>query len=413
MTNQKPSTATLRKLARERLGFDELRPGQESAITALVGGRDVVAIMPTGAGKSAIYLLAGALLDGATVVVSPLIALQRDQVEAIAESDLGEAAEVNSTVSAREQRETFEEVQTGALEYLFFAPEQLAREETRDQLRTMKLSLFVVDEAHCISEWGHDFRPDYLRLAAVIEDQGHPTVLALTATAAPPVRAEIAERLGLREPEMIVSGFDRPNLWLGVEAFDDSDAKREALLERVTETSTPGIVYAATRRHVEEITVALAQRGVNAAAYHAGMNAGERERTQDAFMSGEIDVIVATSAFGMGIDKPDVRFVFHADIPGSLDNYYQEIGRAGRDGEPAKAVLFYDPADMGRQRFMTGTGTVTADETDSVLRSVRARQRIDPVALRDQLGLSDTRLTRILTRLEQLDAAELDADGMA
>jgi ATP-dependent DNA helicase RecQ len=200
----------------------------------------------------------------------------------------------------------------------------------------------------------HDFRPDYLRLGGVVAELGHPPVLALTATAAPPVRAEILERLGLTDAELIVRGFDRPNIWLGVRDFHDEEAKHEALVERSVEAAKPGIVYVATRREAEELAASLGERGLRAAAYHAGLPAGRRDETQDAFMADKLDVVVATIAFGMGIDKPDVRFVFHAEPSESIDAYYQEIGRAGRDGERAEAVLFYRPQDLGRQRFFGG-----------------------------------------------------------
>ena len=238
-------------------------------------------------------------------------------------------------------------------------------------------SLFVVDEAHCISEWGHDFRPEYLRLGAVIEALAHPRVLALTATASPPVRREIVERLGMREPRIMVRGFDRPNIRLAVEGFAEEEDKREALIARVVDAPKPGIVYAATRKHAEELAAALGERGVNAVAYHAGMAAGERTRIQEAFMSDAADVIVATTAFGMGVDKPNVRFVYHLDVSESVDAYYQEIGRAGRDGEPAEAILFYRPEDLNLRRFLAGSGQVDAEQMDAGGRGGAGRHGAD------------------------------------
>ena len=418
-TKRRPSTTVrIRRTARETFGYDELRSGQEAAVAAVLAGHDTLAVMPTGSGKSAIYQIAGALLDGPTVVVSPLIALQRDQVEAIGEQDAAAAAQVNSAISARERRATFADLASGDLEYLFLAPEQLANPDTIDRIRAAKPSLVVVDEAHCVSEWGHDFRPEYLRLGGLVEALGHPTILALTATASPPVRQEIVERLRMDGPEILVHGFDRPNICLAVETFargkdaENEAAKREALVERVVAGAGPGIVYAATRKRTEGLAAELTARGVAAAAYHAGMSTAARERTQDAFMSGGIAVIVATTAFGMGIDKPDVRFVYHLDISESVDAYYQELGRAGRDGEPAEAVLYFAPSDLDLRRFFTAGGSLDVDETERIVHLVQlADDPVPPIALRDVVGMTDTRLGRALNRLEEVGAVELLPSG--
>src|SRR4051794_36728949 len=345
-----PGEAEIRAVAREKLGFEKLRPGQLEAVQAVLDGRDTLAIMSTGSGKSAIYQIAGMLIDGPTIVVSPLIALQRDQMEAV---DEGEAATLNSTMPDADREEAIEGVQEGEIEFVLLAPEQLANEDTLAELIEAQPSLFVVDEAHCVSQWGHDFRPDYLRLASAIERLGRPTVLGLTATAAAPVRDEIVERLGMEDPVLVVRGFDRPNIDLEVRRFHDAEAKTRALAEAVAETAPPGIVYVATQKGSEELAAQLCDRGIRATAYHGGMSAKRRDAAQEAFMApdGDVDVMVATIAFGMGIDKPDVRYVFHHDISESLDAYYQELGRAGRDGEPAQAVLFYRSEDLGRRRF--------------------------------------------------------------
>ncbi|HET8628430.1 MAG TPA: RecQ family ATP-dependent DNA helicase [Thermomicrobiales bacterium] len=344
------------RIARDDFGFDALRPGQAAAIRSILDDHDTLAVMPTGSGKSAIYQIAAALEGGPVVVVSPLIALQRDQVEAVEELDAGEAALVNSTISAGERRDVFADLRAGDLDFIFLAPEQFAHGDTLARLTEAQPTLVVVDEAHCISEWGHDFRPEYLELGRVIEELGHPTVLALTATASPPIREEIVTRLGMREPRVVVRGFDRPNIWLGVERFADEPAKQRALLERVAAEPQPGIIYAATRRRAEDLAAALREQGIPARHYHGGMKAAEREETQRAFMEDECPVIVATTAFGMGIDKPNVRFVFHYDVSDSVDAYYQEIGRAGRDGEPARAILFYRPEDLGLRRYFAAGG---------------------------------------------------------
>jgi ATP-dependent DNA helicase RecQ len=284
-----------------------------------------------------------------------------------------------------------------------------------DELAVAEPSLLVVDEAHCISEWGHDFRPDYLRLGAAVEALGRPTVLALTATAAPPVRDEIVERLGLRDPAVIVRGFDRPNLRLSVQRFfgeQGEERKRRALVERVAEAPKPGIVYAATREEVEALAARLREEGVDAAHYHAGMRGAERDETQQRFMDGELEVVCATTAFGMGIDKADVRWVFHAEISESLDAYYQEIGRAGRDGEPAEAVLFYRTEDLGLRRFFSGTGHVDVDEIAEVLDVVeRHGGPVEPAALHAETEFSQTKLTTAVSRLEDAGAVEVLSTG--
>jgi ATP-dependent DNA helicase RecQ len=365
MASAVPQAKEIRRLAKETLGFEKLRPGQLQAIEAVAAGRDTLAVMSTGYGKSAIYQLSGELLDGPTIVVSPLIALQRDQVEAMEEAAPGEAAELNSTISEGKRAELMESLREGEREFVLLAPEQLAKEEVLAELREAKPSLLVVDEAHCISEWGYDFRPDYLRLGTFAAELGRPTLLALTATASPPVRREIVERLGMEEPAVFVRGFDRPNLHLAVRRFTEEHGKERALVEAVEAVEAvekPGIVYIATRKASEELAEELREAGVAAEAYHAGLGSKRRGELQDAFMDDEIETIVATTAFGMGIDKPNVRFVFHAGLSDSVDSYYQEVGRAGRDGEPAQACVFYRPEDQAIRRFLTGGSSEDREE---------------------------------------------------
>ena len=398
-------------LARSALGFRRLRPGQREAVRALLEGRDVLAVMPTGSGKSAIYQLAALELPGPTVVVSPLVALQRDQVEAIARRRLAGAAQANATVPPGQRRQAIEDFSQGDLEFLFLAPEQLANSDTLDHVVAAKPSLLVVDEAHCISAWGHDFRPEYGRLGAMLEALGRPRALALTATAAPPVRREITERLGLRDPAVVVRGFDRPNISLAVERFSDADAKDAALVERVAAGKhRSGIVYAATRARTQALAERLAGAGVAAVAYHAGLRAADRRAAQETFMADGDTVIVATTAFGMGIDKPDVRFVFHADAPESLDAYHQELGRAGRDGHPAQAVLFFRPEDLGLRRFFAGGGQLGADQLERVARALEAGgDRVGEAELRRATGLSRTKLQAARNLLERAGTAEAAA----
>jgi len=405
----------IERVAREAFGFEALRPGQREAIASVLDGRDTVAVMSTGSGKSAIYQIAGLLSPGATIVVSPLIALQRDQVEDLKERAAGGAAQLNSHISVSERERALAELAEDALEFLFLAPEQLANPEVLDELAVAEPSLLVVDEAHCISEWGHDFRPDYLRLGAAVEALGRPTLLALTATAAPPVRDEIVERLGMREPEIIIRGFDRPNIRLGVERFHGEggeERKLRALAERIAGSEPPGIVYVATRRQAEELAQSLCGDGLRSASYHAGMKPRERDDVQTRFMDGDLDVVCATTAFGMGIDKADVRWVFHSEISESVDAYYQELGRAGRDGEPAEALLFYRTEDLGLRRFFSGTGQVEVDEIAQVLSAVRQHDGpVPPAELQEETELSQTKLTTAVSRLEEAGAVDVLPSG--
>ncbi|WP_260191856.1 RecQ family ATP-dependent DNA helicase [Actinophytocola gossypii] len=394
----------LRRVAEEKFGWSRLRDEQLLAMEHVLAGHDVLAVLPTGAGKSAIYQVPALLLDGPTLVVSPLIALQHDQLDGIDDSDAPPAVAVNSARRGAENRHAWESVRDGSAEYVFLSPEQLAKDDVVDELAGLGVSLFVVDEAHCVSMWGHDFRPDYLRLAPAVERLGHPRVIALTATAAPPVRRDIAERLGLLDHREVVASFDRPNLHLAVTRHTGDDEKRDAVVDRVLAlaedpATRPGLLYTATRKDTEAHADELARHGVRVAAYHAGMKAGERDRVHREFMAGDLDVVVATSAFGMGIDKPDVRFVVHASVPDSLDSYYQQIGRAGRDGEPAAITLFYRPEDLGLQKFLTAA---TAPE-DALVEVADALDRHDrpvrPAELTDEV--SPARRTRAVNLFEQ------------
>lgn len=405
----------IRELARDAFGYDDLRPGQESAIQAVLEGRDALVVMPTGSGKSAIYQVAGMLIEGKTVVVSPLLALQRDQVEALARhgAEGGEAEALNSTLRREERSELLERAASGEVEFLFLAPEQFASSDTLERLRESPPSLFVIDEAHCVTEWGHDFRPDYLQLGAAIEALGNPRVLALTATAAAPVRDEIIERLRMRDPAVIVHGFDRPNLELNVERVGSDKEKLDRLLELLPTLGRPGIVYVATRQHADELARHLEEAGFSAGAYHAGHDKEEREQVQSAFMADELEVIVATTAFGMGVDKPHVAFVIHYDITGSLDAYYQQVGRAGRDGEPASAILLYQPDDVRLQRFLNSGTAIDASTHERISILVEsAGGPVDASELREATGLSVTRLQTVLNHLEEVGALSVGGDGV-
>lgn len=402
----------IEQIAQETFGYDRLRPEQEEVIQAVIDGHDALAVMPTGSGKSAIYQIAALQLPGATVVISPLIALQQDQLEAIQEQHIAAAAAINSSIPEAEREEAFKQLKRKNLEFLFLAPEQFNNEEVLAKVKAAKPSLFVVDEAHCICEWGHDFRPDYLRLGTVIETLGHPTTLALTATASPLVRDEIIQRLKMREPRVIVRGFDRPNIWLGVETFYEQKEKHEALLKSIDAVDKPGIIYVATRKRAEEISKLLCDKGITAAYYHAGMKAGDREQVQTDFMQDRIEVIVATTAFGMGVDKPNVRFVFHHDLSDSVDSYYQEIGRGGRDSEKAVATLFYCPDDLKIRRFFSSGGMVDYEQVLQVAEAVsEADAPVEPEELQEVTNLSKTKLTKAISRLEEANAVEILPTG--
>ena len=369
--------------------------------------------MPTGSGKSAIYQIAGLMLEGAVLVISPLIALQKDQVDSINQCDIdAEAVVVISSLHVAEARAAFEKIESGTGKYIFLAPEQLHRQETVEALEKAAIRLFVIDEAHCISEWGHDFRPDYLQLGAVIERLGHPVVLAMTATASEQVRAEIVQRLGMCEPEIFVHGFDRPNIFLRVDHFDSASKKLEKLVHRVRWAEKPGIVYVGTRQAAEDIMRLLDEEDVKALYYHAGLKASARTAIQEQFMSGDAEVIVATNAFGMGIDKSDIRFVYHYDISDSLDSYYQEIGRAGRDGGKAEAVLFFRCEDLSSQAFKTGEGRLAAAQVEHVLAAIAGQDR--PVLIQtvvEQIPLPERKLTTTIHRLEDVGALEVLPTG--
>ena len=414
MTLTKDDWRAVREIVQEKLEFKALRPGQKEALEAILQGRDTLAVLPTGAGKSAIYQIAALMIPGPTVVVSPLIALQVDQVDAIRHNELGEAAVVNSLQLPSHNQGAFEALAKDELEFLLLSPEQLANPITLQRLSSAQPSLFVVDEAHCISEWGHSFRPEYLRLGSAIEALGRPVTLALTATAAADVRREIIERLGLVAPHVVVSGFDRPNIHLQVRCLSGEALKQRELVALLGELDGTGIVYVGTRKHAEAVAGVLVSSGHVAAAYHAGLKRAERIQRQQAFTDGSLRIIVATNAFGMGIDKPDVRFVVHYDVSDSLDSYYQEVGRAGRDGEPARAVLFFSERDLNLRRFFAGGGKLIESEVGLVLDALRASAaKLSVEELQQQTHLTRAKLNRALVRLEDQGVVERDAQGAA
>lgn len=401
-----------------------LRPTQRQAIDAAVAGHDVVAVLPTGSGKSAIYQVAGPSIGGLTLVISPLIALQRDQARALAGRRLQDrqvgAAMLNSAQTASERNETLARLALGELDFLILGPEQLSIAATRAAVRDgpSNIGLFVVDEAHLVTEWGQEFRPEYLRLVDAVTGLGRPVVLALTATASPPVQADIIRRLGMTAPTVVVADFDRPNISLAMRhtrpAQHESQAIEDACVDSLMIGDTPALVYALTHAHCESIAARLRMASLRAAAYHGGMSATTRARTQDAFFSGELDTVVATSAFGMGIDKPDIRLVVHAGVPASLDDYYQEIGRAGRDGMPARAVLIHDPRTIRIPRLLAARTHLGEARLHRVVDAVETVNKTSPAAeLARAAKMQQHVVDRVVNELVEMGFLKVTGSGRA
>jgi len=355
MTNFMPDSqlSQLKDLLKIHWNYSEFRFGQEQAIKNVLAKKNTVVVMPTGGGKSLIYQLPSLILSGITIVISPLIALMKDQVDGLERIGVP-ATFINSSLSPVETNNRISAIKNGQYKLVYIAPERFYSAEFINLLNELKVSLFAIDEAHCISEWGHDFRPSYLRLKEIIKLVGNPTVLAVTATATPEVRADIVKQLDLKDSETIVTGFNRPNLKFGVIRATDAQ-KYGYLLNIVQQVNGAGVIYAGTRQKVEDILEYLLTNGVTAIGYHAGMEAEDRKYIQNEFMAGRARVIIATNAFGLGIDKRDIRFVIHFDMPGTIEAYYQEAGRAGRDGQKSYCILFYSPADRYlREFFISG-----------------------------------------------------------
>lgn len=424
----------IKRLLRETFGLSHLRDGQESVIRQVMSGTPTIAVMPTGAGKSLCYQLPALLLPGLTVVVSPLIALMKDQCDKLRERGI-DAVQWNSAIGADETEAAQADIASGRARIVFITPEQLAKPEVVAVLAARPVSLLVVDEAHCVSQWGHDFRPAFLEIRAAAQRLGNPTLLALTATATADVLADLTQQLGMRGAAIVNTGVYRPNLVYRVEAVGNDADKLARVLSLVGESAGAGIVYCATVAAVELVYQALLDAGQSVTRYHGRLGTSERQRNQDAFMKGEARVVIATNAFGLGIDKRDTRFVIHFQMPGGLDAYYQESGRAGRDGEQAFCTLLFQHSDQAVQRFFLAGKYPSVDDLDAVFRALSAaadagtRPTLDALAetldrprgklqvalvlLRDQGVVTQDRQGRLRLRRTDLDSRTIEALAQA
>ena len=396
----------MRRTLRDTFGLDKLRQGQAEVIRSVLEGNNTLVLMPTGAGKSLCYQLPSLHLPGTTVIVSPLISLMKDQVDKLRDAGL-EAAQLNSALTTQEHVENLEQIKTEQSDFIFVTPERFTDQDFLRDLRKQTINFVVIDEAHCISEWGHDFRPAYLSLGAAIKTIGSPPVLALTATATVEVIADIEKQLDLGKLRVVKTGIYRPNIYFAVKRVTNEREKHEELVRVLNEHEGTGIIYAATVKTVEELTNWLQGFDFKIEKYHGRMKASDRKRNQDAFMNDELKAIVATNAFGMGIDKPDIRFVVHYQMPGSLESYYQEAGRAGRDSEAAVCTLFYRLDDRRTQQFFLGGKHPKFDDILAVYQTLgllnAAAHPITLAGVQEQTNtVSDAKVRVVLALLKEM-----------
>ena len=418
MTTVRPTLDAARGVLRARFGFPDFRPGQERAVASVLAGRDTLVVLPTGGGKSICYQVPALVLPGLTVVVSPLISLMKDQVDALTARGIP-ATFLNSTLTSAEVSQRMTRVVSGEIKMLYVAPERFDFGSAAERLKDVGVSLLAIDEAHCISEWGHDFRPSYLRVAQVRERLGWPPAVALTATATAHVRTDIARQLRLENAETIITGFDRTNLRYHVIPTKSDADKDEALIGVLREHKGVAIVYAATRRNVEKVTITLEKARISALAYHAGLDDAHRQDVQNAFMNGDVRAIVATNAFGMGIDKANVRVVVHHSMPGTLEAYYQEAGRAGRDGKPSEVFLLHAFPDRFTHEFFIKGAHPERKVVEQVFEKVRkladrnGTVQFDPASLAASLPgkVSDREVESALRVLTKAGALATAADS--